>query len=38
LSKVPFGIRFLEVNAEPLAEYAAAVDSAGVLSVQAEYL
>lgn len=38
LSKVPFGIRFLEVNAEPLAEYAAAVDSAGVLAVQAEYL
>jgi pre-rRNA-processing protein TSR3 len=38
LSKVPFGIRFLEVNAEPLAEYATAVDSAGVLAVQAEYL
>jgi pre-rRNA-processing protein TSR3 len=38
LSKVPFGIRFLEVNAEPLAEYAAAGDSAGVLAVQAEYL
>lgn len=38
LSKVPFGIRFLEVNAEPLAEYAAAGDSAGVLAVQADYL
>ncbi len=38
LAKVPFGIRFLEVNAEPLADYAAAGDSAGVLAAQAEYL
>ncbi|RQD84680.1 MAG: DUF367 family protein [Methanocalculus sp. MSAO_Arc2] len=38
LLKVPYGIRFLEVNAEPLAEYAAAEDSAGVLAVQADYL
>jgi pre-rRNA-processing protein TSR3 len=38
LAKFNWGLHFLELNAQPLAEYAAAKDSAGVLRIQAEYL
>ena len=38
LSKVNWGIRFLEVNQEPLDLYAAAKDSTEVVAIQALYL
>jgi len=38
LKKVSWGIRFLEVNAEPLARYAEAKDSSEVITIQREYL
>ena len=38
LAKVNWGIRFLEVNREPLDRYAAARDSTEVIKIQAEYL
>lgn len=38
LSKVNWGIRFLEVNEEPLALYAKAKDSTEVVAIQALYL
>jgi pre-rRNA-processing protein TSR3 len=38
LGQFGWGMRFLEVNAEPLAEYAAATDSAEVVAIQALYL
>ena len=38
LGKVSWGIRFLEVNAEPLALYAAAKDSTEVVAIQEQYL
>jgi pre-rRNA-processing protein TSR3 len=38
LAKVNWGIRFLEVNAEPLALYASAKDSAEVVRYQALFL
>lgn len=38
LAKFNWGLHFLELNAEPLAEYAAAKDSEEVLKIQGEYL
>lgn len=38
LGKVSWGIRFLEVNAEPLALYAQAKDSTEVVAIQGLYL
>jgi len=38
LGKVSWGIRFLEVNDEPLALYAAAKDSTEVVAIQGQYL
>jgi len=38
LSKVNWGVRFLEVNREPLALYSAAHDSTEVVAIQAGYL
>jgi len=38
LARVSWGIRFLEVNAEPLALYATAKDSAGVVEFQSLFL
>ena len=38
LSKVNWGIRFLEVNKEPLDEYSCAKDSTEVVAIQALYL
>lgn len=38
LGKVNWGIRFLEVNAEPLSLYAKATDSTEVIAIQQEYL
>jgi pre-rRNA-processing protein TSR3 len=38
LSKFRWGIRFLEVNEEPLGLYAAARDSTEIISIQAGYL
>ena len=38
LAKINWGIRFLEVNQEPLDLYAAAKDSAEVVAIQATYL
>ena len=38
LGKVNWGIRFLEVNAEPLERYAEAKDSTEVIAIQQEYL
>jgi pre-rRNA-processing protein TSR3 len=38
LSKVSWGVRFLEVNAEPLALYAQAKDSTEVVAIQEQYL
>jgi len=38
LGKVSWGIRFLEVNAEPLARYAGAKDSTEVIAIQQEYI
>jgi pre-rRNA-processing protein TSR3 len=38
LSKVNWGIRFLEVNADPLKEYSEAKDSTEVIKIQAFYL
>ena len=38
LAKVSWGIRFLEVNAEPLSLYATAKDSAGVVEFQSLFL
>ena len=38
LGKVSWGIRFLEVNEEPLALYAAATDSTEVVAIQKQFL
>jgi pre-rRNA-processing protein TSR3 len=38
LGKVSWGIRFLEVNEEPLTLYAAAKDSTEVVAIQKQYL
>jgi pre-rRNA-processing protein TSR3 len=38
LAKFSWGHVFLELNREPLAEYAAARDSREVVAIQAEYL
>lgn len=38
LAKFNWGLHFLELNEEPLSEYAAAKDSADVLRIQGEYL
>ena len=38
LSKVNWGIRFLEVNEEPLELYSGAKDSTEVVKIQADYL
>jgi pre-rRNA-processing protein TSR3 len=38
LSRVSWGIRFLEVNREPLDLYAAAKDSSEVIRIQGYYL
>lgn len=38
LAKFNWGLNFLELNAEPLEEYAAASSSSEVLKIQAEYL
>jgi len=38
LSKFNWGYVFLELNREPLAEYAAAADSTEVVKIQAAYL
>ena len=38
LSRFSWGLRFLEVNREPLREYAAAKDSAEVVEIQSAYL
>jgi len=38
LGKVSWGIRFLEVNEEPLTLYAAAKDSTEVVAIQEQYL
>ncbi len=38
LRKVSWGVRFLEVNQEPLDLYAAAKDSTEVVAIQSEYL
>ena len=38
LAKVSWGMRFLEVNAEPLALYAQAKDSTEVVAIQGQYL
>ncbi len=38
LKKVNWGIRFIEVNAEPLARYANAKDSSEVVAIQQDYL
>jgi pre-rRNA-processing protein TSR3 len=38
LAKIGWGIRFLEVNREPLELYAAAGDSAEVIKIQELYL
>jgi len=38
LSKVNWGIRFLEVNAEPLELYSCARDSTEVVKIQSDYL
>ena len=38
LSKFHWGLHFLELNAEPLSEYAAAKNSEEVLKIQSEYL
>jgi len=38
LAKFNWGLNFLELNAEPLSEYAKAKDSAEVLKIQSEYL
>jgi len=38
LSKVSWGIRFLEVNREPLDLYASAKDSSEVIKIQGLYL
>ncbi|WML67305.1 MAG: putative ribosome biogenesis protein [Methanoregula sp. SKADARSKE-2] len=38
LSKVNWGIRFLEVNAEPLELYSSARDSTEVVKIQSDYL
>jgi len=37
LSKFRWGLRFLEVNAEPLADYAEAKNSTEIVAIQAEY-
>lgn len=37
LSKFGWGLRFLEVNAEPLEEYAGAADSAEIVEIQSYY-
>lgn len=37
LSKVSWGIRFLQLNEEPLKAYASAPDSAAVIAIQAEF-
>ncbi len=38
LGQFGWGMRFLEVNAEPLADYAAALDSSEIVEIQALYL
>jgi pre-rRNA-processing protein TSR3 len=38
LAKFPWGHVFLELNREPLEEYAAAKDSSEVVRIQMEYL
>ncbi|MDT8356871.1 MAG: DUF367 family protein [Methanomicrobiaceae archaeon] len=38
LSRFSWGLRFLEVNRDPLREYAAAEDSAEVVEIQSAYL
>jgi pre-rRNA-processing protein TSR3 len=38
LSQFTWGIRFLELNEEPLSRYAAAGDSTDIISIQADYL
>jgi len=38
LSKFNWGLHFLELNADPLAEYAAAKDSTEVVAIQALYM
>lgn len=38
LKKMSWGVRFLEVNAEPLARYAEAKDSTEVVAIQGDYL
>lgn len=38
LAKFNWGLHFLELNEEPLMEYAAARDSADILRIQAEYM
>lgn len=38
LSKVSWGVRFLQLNEEPLNAYALAEDSAAVIAIQEEYL
>ncbi|WP_209690859.1 DUF367 family protein [Methanomicrobium sp. W14] len=38
LSKFNWGLRFLEVNAEPLEEYAGAKDSSEIVKIQSYYL
>ena len=38
LSKFNWGLRFLEVNAEPLEEYANAKDSAEIVKIQSYYI
>lgn len=38
LAKISWGIRFIEVNQEPLDLYSAAKDSAEVVAIQATYL
>jgi pre-rRNA-processing protein TSR3 len=38
LSKVSWGVRFLEVNREPLDLYASAKDSSDVIRIQGDYL
>jgi pre-rRNA-processing protein TSR3 len=37
LSKISWGIRFLELNREPLDAYAQAVDSAEIIQIQGEF-
>ncbi|HWQ68155.1 MAG TPA: DUF367 family protein [Methanospirillum sp.] len=38
MGKVSWGVRFLELNAEPLEAYAQATDSTSVIAVQSEFI